>query len=136
MARRNYTDEERAAGLAALALYGGDASKAAREVGVPRNTLLRWRDNAPEVVRQIGQDKAEELTARLDRIADRAAQLQTRALEVLESGADDLLLDNWAHVNRAMGTAIDKARLLRGEPTENASVTVRYVDDWRGTRNG
>jgi len=114
--RRTYTDEEKAAGLAALALHGGDVSKAARAMGVPRGTLIRWRDTAPELVRQIGQHKTDDLAALMERIALRSAGILEMALEAL--GEDvALALDHISDLNRIMGTATDKHQLLTGGAT-------------------
>lgn len=117
-ARRNYTDEEKAAGLAVLALHGGDASKAARAAGVPRRTLQRWRDESPEVVAQIAQEKKDDLAGHLEEIARTAAGIIAVALPLLRQ-EPALALKFLADLNRIMGTAIDKRQLLLDLPTEN-----------------
>ena len=42
MAKRSYSDEQKASALAALAANGGNARLTAAQVGVPRTTLLKW----------------------------------------------------------------------------------------------
>jgi transposase-like protein len=42
MARRSYSSEDRARGLAALAGCGGNLAQAARQSGIPRKTLAGW----------------------------------------------------------------------------------------------
>lgn len=146
-ARREYTDEEKAAALAALRLHGGDASKAAREMGIPRQTLLRWRDSAPDVVRQIGQDKTDGIAVMMDRIARRAAGLVEKGMDYIDSAtlADEdgnvtdisgaVAAKALPELNRVMGTAVDKGQLLRGDPTSNTRIQIEYVNDWRTRAN-
>lgn len=125
MARRVYTDDEKALALAALQMYGGDVSKAARAAGVPRNTLLRWRDSAPEVVRQIVQQKTLDLAAAVGQIANRAAGFIGQAFDYLETVKDDdgqsstgaVALKMLPDLNRVLGTMVDKSQLLTGGAT-------------------
>lgn len=134
MARRTYTDDEKAAGLAALTAHGGDLRKAARAAGVSARTLGRWRDTAPAAVAAIATQKTADLADMMRGIAERAAGLTGLALGSIE-GADDpggLALEHLSDLNRITGTAIDKVRLLSGEPTTTGELTVRYVNDWRG----
>lgn len=132
--RKVYTPEEKAAGLAALAANGDDVSKAARDLGVSRSTLRRWRDNAPEAVRQIGQQKKADLAELLEGLARKAAGVQDTLLDHVAQG-DHLedALAHWSDVNRVMGTALDKAANLRGEPSARTvhELSIKFVDDWR-----
>lgn len=133
MARRTYTDDEKALGLAALTMHGGDVSKAARAAGVPRGTLQGWMRESSETVQQIQQEKKAELADLMERIATRASGLVGDALGAIEAARDDgkTALAHIADLNRVMGTAVDKRALLRGEPTTTGELTVRYINDWR-----
>jgi transposase-like protein len=60
MARHHYTDEQRANALAALAANGGNANRAAKELGIPVRTLRNWGkgDRHPEAAEMGRQKKA------------------------------------------------------------------------------
>lgn len=62
MARRHYSDNDRAAALAVLAANDGNLSRTARETGVPLTTLKAWAD-APD--RAAPSEVRDELTRRL-----------------------------------------------------------------------
>lgn len=47
--RRSYTDSEIAEALAALELNGGNVKRTAVQLGIPRTSLLRWRDEVTTV---------------------------------------------------------------------------------------
>jgi hypothetical protein len=42
--RRRYSDEDRAVALAALAANGNNLRRTARQLGIPRASLLAWRN--------------------------------------------------------------------------------------------
>lgn len=130
MARRHYTDDERAAGLAVLALHGGNLKRAAREAGVPERTLRRWTQEAPEEVGAIAAQKKADLADLMEDIARRAAGCITMAIEAIEADPA-LAIDKFSDLNRVAGTALDKMRVLRGETSERTEVVIRYVNDWR-----
>lgn len=46
MANREYAEEEKAQALAALAASGGEVSRTARQLGIPRRTLRGWAEAA------------------------------------------------------------------------------------------
>jgi transposase-like protein len=90
MARKRYSDEEKAACLAALSANGGNIAKTAREVGVPRDTLRRWARGQvhPRVV-QMHHEKKEPLADLLEGIArqllgDLADEARRRAADLKE----------------------------------------------------
>lgn len=123
MARRHYSDADRAAALAVLAANGGNLTRAAREIGMPVPTLRSWVDApdraAPAELR--AQKKADLADVLLD-IAMRSLGLMgdglahLEALPVAERGR--AALDRFPDLNRAAGTAIDKRQLVSGEPTQ------------------
>lgn len=111
MAPRRYhdwSDEERAAALAALAANGGNVARTARQVGVPRTTLQKWAGGAvhPDVTKK-GQEKRR----------DMAAALEAVAWQLLDALPAKVLEASLAQTATALGIAVDKARLLRHEPT-------------------
>lgn len=121
--RRHYNDQDRAAGLAALALHGGMVRPAARAAGVPERTMRRWRDEAPPEVAAIAAQKTSDLAALMERIATKAAGILDGALDSL--AADPALaLDHVADLNRVMGTATDKHQLLTGGATSRVEQVI------------
>ena len=110
MARRHYSDEDRAAALAALRANGGNVRRTAGQVGVPASTLAGWAagDHAP-VGAELRAGKKLELADRFEEIA-RAALGRVTAAKLDEANAPQLLT--------AAGIAVDKMRLLREQPTE------------------
>lgn len=109
MVKRRYSDEERAACLAALAANAGDIARTARQVGVPYDTLRSWAigKRHPESV-QMSEAKKIPLAQQFE---DLAHQL----LGVARDKAADLT-GKEAVVSAAV--AVDKMRLLRGESTD------------------
>jgi transposase-like protein len=115
MGKRRYSDDERAACLAALAANGGDVAKTARETGVPDPTLRCWAKGTrhPEAL-QMQEGKRLPLADMLEDLAYRAARTSRRGLRHVKA-------DRAAVV---MGIAIEKMQLLRGQPTERVDANV------------
>lgn len=113
--RRRYSDEERAAALAALAANGGNVGRTARELGIAETTVRHWAtgDRHPEAA-QMGERKKQDMATALEGVA-------WKLLRSLPKKVAKAPLNQAA---TAMGIAIDKARLLRGEPTQ--------IDEHRG----
>lgn len=122
-----YTDDDRAAALAALEANNGNVARTSRETGVGRATLNRWAS-------ETGHRK-EAADARLPEarasIADRLEAFIHQALDV----APDKLAD--ADMNalfRAIGISADKIQLLRNRPTSIDEVRDGLSDDERAER--
>ena len=109
--RRSYSDAERAEALAALDANGGDVSKTARQLGIPRVTLLGWASGRVHPsVSELRQSKKEGLADRLEAVAH-------QLLDLFPDKAKDA---NLQQVATSFGIAIDKMRLLREQPTSIA----------------
>lgn len=67
MAKRSYSDEQKASALAALAANGGNVNLTSGQIGVPRHTLLKWAfgEGAHTSVTDIGHQKKQGLADRL-----------------------------------------------------------------------
>jgi transposase-like protein len=106
--RRRYSDEERAAALAALAANRGGIARTARQTGVGRSALSRWASGRrhPEA-RQMALPKKKDLADAFERAA-------WKLLGVSKDKADRL---NAKDAMIAAATAVDKMRLLRDETT-------------------
>jgi transposase-like protein len=121
--RRRYSDEERAACLAALQANAGNVAKTARECGVPRDTLRSWLAGAKVVNGGESDSPPEKKPA-----AVRAAEMLPVAKRTLEQELERFARRGVRHaLGRlkdlsakdamiAVGVAIDKALLLRGQP--------------------
>ena len=109
MARRRYSDVERAEALALLDANGGALRETARATGVPVATLQGWRDGAgvPSQCTELRTEKRTEL-------ADRFEALVHLVLDKLPSKLDAATAAQLATV---FGVAYDKMRLARGEAT-------------------
>lgn len=117
--RRRYTDVQRAEALAALAANGGDLTATASRTGIPRRTIENWsKGNVHPDVTKLGEEKKADLADRLEAIAWKLA-------EAIPDKIDAAPLNQTAV---ALGIAIDKARLLRGQPTNINDNTHRIAE--------
>lgn len=129
MAKRHYSDRERAA---ALAIYDSTADQAhrlrdaARQAGVPKSTLEGWtkaRDSAAPP--EVRTEEKEALADVFRRVARKAVMLQGVALEWIEEQGGEAAAKHLSDLNRVGGTAVDKAQLLEGNATERLEVDDR-----------
>ncbi len=111
--KRRYSDEERAAALAALAGNGGNLGRTARELGIPAGTLRRWADGTahPEA-RANAQPKKEELAQELRAVAWKL--VKSMPGKIKKAGLKDTAI--------SFGIAVEKAQLLEGKPTSISGV--------------
>jgi transposase-like protein len=114
MAKKRYSDEDRAACLAALAANGGNVGKTARQCGVPETTLRQWADGSrhPEAS-QMSEPKKGDYADRFDRFVADVLRLTTD---------DDIKAATLSQRFTALGIAFDKARLLRDQSTANVTL--------------
>lgn len=110
--RRSFSDNDKAAALAALDANGGNVYKTAKELGVSYSTLHSWSNGVGvnSDVSAVRDEKKIELADKLEAVANRYADHLLEDATVLKTGAKDAAI--------TVGTAIDKMRLLRGLPTE------------------
>jgi len=106
--KRQYSDDERAAALAALDANGGNVNKTAREEKIPRVTLIEWRDGRhPPVVSNIRQRMKGDLAAALEEIAWKCVEAWPAAIDKATAG----------QIGASMTVCVEKMRLLRDQPT-------------------
>lgn len=125
MARRHYSDADRANGLAMLDANAGNVSRTSRAIGIPRATLQAWiadRDRAAP------PDLRHEQTATLADLFEREAHA---ALERAGMVRDDA---RYQQLMTGAAIATDKAQLLRGGATARVAheVVIDVSDDGRG----
>jgi len=106
---RRYTDRDKAAALAHLQSGPGIVDQAARELGIPNETLRGWAEGqhlGPKVAQEFGVVR-DSLSAKLEDAANKMVDAMPGKIE----GAS--LKD----LSATLAQVIDKMRLLREEPT-------------------
>ena len=114
--KRRYSDEQRAATVAAVAANGGNVQKTAKQLGIPKKTIEHW------VKQERHAEAAKNGQLKRGPLADQFLELAAKLVGIADAKADKL---NAKDAVIAAGVAVDKARLLRGEPTQ--------IDEHRGT---
>ena len=114
-ARRQYSDVQKAEALAALKANAGNVKRTARELGIPEGTVTDWKRGKGVF---LGVDLPAEKEDDLAQLYEDTAKklLKVAGVKAKEAGARDAMV--------ASGIAIDKARLLRDQPTQIQGVTV------------
>lgn len=112
MAKRSYSDEEKAQ---ALATYDacGSLTETSRISGIPDSTLSQWiaKRGVNDSIAEMREFKKRELADKLELIAHQCANLLPERIP--EASVREIV--------GAMGQSIEKAQLLRGQPTEITS---------------
>lgn len=121
MAKRQYSDEDKAIALVALKANGGNLSKTARETGFPLSTIRNWRDGNGVVdeVAEIGNEKA----------IDFANLLRAELMAIFDTLPDKRDDAKYRELATAAGIFIDKLQLLTGDVTERNEVEIRIIRD-------
>ncbi len=112
MARnRQYSEDDKATALAALAANDGNVLRTAQDLGIPEPTIRKWK-NGQGVVQEVVQ-KCERKKEELSSIFDRAARVYLEHAMNPETlarvGGKDAII--------AAATATDKKQLLNSLPT-------------------
>lgn len=117
MARTEYSDETRAAVMAAL-LSGQSITQIAKEYDIPKGTVSGWKRKSAEV--------AEVTTQKKERIGELLVAYLSTSLETLEAQARMFKNEEWLRKQNAADVAVlhgvvtDKAiRLLEALATQN-----------------
>jgi transposase-like protein len=111
---RVYTDEDRAAVLAELAVNDGNVKRTARALGVPVPTVRRWRDNW--VREGVPPETSQALVPAAGNFLEDATRIQHKLLIVLEKKVDDGDVTT-RDVSTALGILTDKIRAYQQVPT-------------------
>lgn len=114
MAKRQYSDNDKATALAALDANGGNVAKTAKELNMPRITLKEWADGRvhPDVS-EIRHEKQLELSELIEN------ELRLIFTEMGTKRASA----TYANLATAAGIFVDKKQLLAGKATERKEVT-------------
>lgn len=112
--RRVYTDEDRAAVLAELAVNDGNVKRTARALGIPVPTVRRWRDNW--VREGVPPETSAALEVASNDFLEDAKRIQHKLLVVLEHKVDSGDVTT-RDVSTALGILTDKIRAYQQVPT-------------------
>jgi len=137
---RRYTDEDRAAALAAAAsCMGPDISErsaltaAARRLEMPETTLRRWWQKAqedPDWLAELRREKKTELATQFADFAKVAMGVATRALSKYDGmDAPPVKLPDLVKLVTAAAIAADKTLSLRGEAPGQGEQVLRVIDE-------
>jgi transposase-like protein len=118
VAKRRYSDEEKAEALATLEANDGNIHKTAQDTGIPWGTLKRWVE-AQDQFTHLREQKKSDLAQRLEEIAR----------ELADAMPDKIQAATLQQVATSMAIAIDKMQLLRGAPTSISDIAIEQIAD-------
>jgi len=130
MAKRIYTDEDRAQVKALLEATNGNVTRVAADTGIPKMTVSDWkrkweREGAPPAVREVLPAVRENVVEEHERLRNRALHILDLRLDLLEQDRQALLKVSPKDLATTAAILTDKARLIEGKPTsqpdENSS---------------
>lgn len=114
MAKRQYSDNDKAVALATLDANGGNVKQTAKVLKIPESTLTDWAKNRgvhPEVT-DIREEKKRGLAEKLEEVAHAlTGNILIRAESELS------ILVPMKDVATSLGIVVDKMQLLKGAPT-------------------
>lgn len=113
-ARRIYSDNDKAAAMVAVEANGGNVALTARQLQIPRVTLLAWMkpEGVSDTVSDIRHTKKDELSARL-------LDLINQMVDVIPDKIKDADIRS---LITGIGVFTDKYQLLTGGATENINM--------------
>lgn len=116
MARgKPYSPEDVERGIEALAESGGNATAASKATGIPRTTLIGWKQANFDEFDELRREKRSGLIDKVWAGAEKALDLLLTRLEPDEDGVCPI---HSKHLATIFGILTDKGLLLGGEPTE------------------
>lgn len=117
MARRSYTDRDRATVFAYLAANGGNVKRTARECGLPPSVVRDWKQKWEKG--GVPTEVEEALPSIQEEIVDEFTRVRNKALTELERQLDEGTIKGQPLI-AAIGMLTDKIRLFRGESTSRS----------------
>lgn len=131
MGKRQYSDSDKALALATLDANGGDVSKTAKTLKMPRKTLEDWakgRKQHPDVA-DMRHLKKKELGEKLDEVAHALADNL-----LIRAGSELSHLVPMKDIATSLGIVIDKGQILKGEPTAITKDATPRTNEDRASR--
>lgn len=123
--RKQYSERDKAEGLAVLEANGGNVYKAAKELGINESTLRVWV-NAREAYGETLKGLRESAQKKLSEL------LETEVRDILSAMTTARDNASYKELATAAGILIDKLQLLEGKATERVEHTL--TDDERANR--
>lgn len=114
---QDYSRERKAEVLALVKANGGNVMETSRETGIRSTTIQYWIDTA-ERNDEFREHKQAELADRFEGVAH-------AWLGIAEAKAEQAPFN---HLMIGVGIAVDKMRLLRGDPTEIAGLSDSNIE--------
>lgn len=94
-----YSEEDRVNALATLEANGGNVKRTAQQLGIPRGTLITWRDKSEPVTSTLSERVSEVIdtkTAEVGELVERWMNVQNKFLDVVEHSLDTYITDKTA----------------------------------------
>jgi len=124
--RRVYTNEEKGLALVALDANAGNVARTARQIKIPRVTLLDWSQN-----RSVSGEVSDIRHLKKKEFSDKLEELAHQLIDVLPA---KLAAANLKQLSISLGIIIDKMLLLRNQLTSINKDTAPLTDEERAAR--
>lgn len=125
MPRGVKVDNQKIADIITSYALTNNYSKTAKETNVSINTvkniIIKQKNDNSEEFAKICNDKKESFIEKADRLIDKAMDKLDKALD-----KEDIPVNN---LTTAIGTLVDKKRLMSGESTNNNTVTIKMSNE-------
>jgi hypothetical protein len=119
VARRQYSDNDKAAALAALDANGGNTYKTAKDTGINRQTLANWANG-----RGVNHDMPNLVHQKKGELAERLMDVAHLLVDAIPDKIADASLQQ---VSTSLGIAIEKIQLLQGEATSRSDIRMNRL---------
>lgn len=118
--RRRYSDDERAAALAALAANGGNVQGTAKQLDLPERTLNHWANGRVNpTVAKNGEERKKDLAAAIEDLAHKLVGHCSKDGTISKASL--------VQAATALGIAVDKLQALRsGSPAGTEQKRVEF----------
>ncbi len=124
--RRQYSEDQVSDALVALQAHGGNVAQTSQDIGIPRPTLIAWRDG--ERRKPSSEDALSSRIASVTRKQARLARKWQRIVDLSLKRAEQLLMTDKPVMLRDLswtaGVGTDKVQLLTGKPTERTELSL------------
>lgn len=125
MPRGVKVDNQKIADIITSYALTNNYSKTAKETNVSINTvkniIIKQKNDNSEEFAKICNDKKESFIEKADRLIDKAMDKLDKALD-----KEDIPVNN---LTTAIGTLVDKKRLMSGESTNNDTITIKMSNE-------
>lgn len=124
--KQQYSENEKSAVLAHLEANNGNSSKTARETGVLRQTIDRWKEGIG-----ITSDVQQMLHVKKEELRDLHKLIAVKALGLLQNKLADC---SAAQLSTIAAISTDKMQVLSGEPDSITKDVTKHSNEDRANR--